>query len=84
VVAPDRVEERGGEREGERGRRGAGRTGSQNGGLGGKGEAILLMKHEGEGGRRLSGGERREPQEKTTVAVKALKIDPGRERKNQQ
>jgi hypothetical protein len=46
-----------------------------------KGEKEL---DEGEGGRRLSEGERREPREKATVAVKALRIDPGRERKNQQ
>jgi hypothetical protein len=45
-----------------------------------KGEKEL---DEGEGGRRLSEGERREPREKATVAAKALRIDPGRERKNQ-
>jgi hypothetical protein len=46
-----------------------------------KGEKEL---DKGEGGRRLSKGERREPREKATVAAKALRIDPGRERKNQQ
>jgi hypothetical protein len=46
-----------------------------------KGEKEL---NKGEGERRLSEGERREPREKATVAAKALRIDPGRERENQQ
>jgi hypothetical protein len=46
-----------------------------------KGEEEL---NKGEGGRKLREGEQREPREKATVPAKALRIDLGRERKNQQ